>query len=146
VVNLAGMYHRRGVIDVGDLDWERRPWDRAAANAAVQLARVMFTFELARRFPEITANAVHPGAVLTEALKQAPFALRVLAHTLARPAFVKPDQGAAPVVRLADDPALEGITGRWFDRYTDAEPAAAALDPDLRVRLWAAAEQATSAR
>lgn len=141
VVQLAGIYHRRGQLDLSDMQWERRPWDRMAANNQVQLARVIVTVELARRLADegVTANAVHPGAVLTEALRQAPWYLRLLAHTLARPAFVGPDGGAAPVVRLATAPDVEGVTGRFFDRFTAAEHVPAARDGALAQALWAEA-------
>lgn len=141
VVQLAGIYHRRGGIDLGDLQWERRAWDRAAANNQVQLARVVFTVELARRLAGlgVTANAVHPGAVLTEALDQAPWYLRLLAHTLARPGFVGPDRGAAPVVALATAPELADVSGKFFDRFTVAPHVPAALDVEVAGRLWSEA-------
>ena len=143
VVQLAGIYHRRGSIDLTDLQWQRRPWDRAAANNQVQLARVIFMVELARRLGGlgVTANAVHPGAVLTEALDQAPWYLRLLAHTLARPGFVRPDRGAAPVVRLATAPDLADVTGCFFDRLVPTPHIPAALDSELAAQLWAQAEQ-----
>ncbi len=145
VVQLAGIYHRRGSLDLTDLQWQRRPWDRAAANRQVQLARVLFVVELARRLAAhgVTANAVHPGAVLTEALDRAPWYLRLLAHTLARPGFVGPDRGAAPVVRLAVAPELAGVTGRFFDRFEPAPHVPAALDAALTARLWAELERLT---
>ena len=143
VVQLAGIYHRRGGLDLTDLQWQRRPWDRAAANNQVQLARVIFMVELARRLDGlgVTANAVHPGAVLTEALDQAPWYLRLLAHTLARPGFVRPDRGAAPVVRLASAPDLAHVSGRFFDRFVPAPHVPAALDGEVAARLWAQAER-----
>ena len=143
VVQLAGIYHRRGSIDLTDLQWQRRPWDRAAANNQVQLARVIFMVELARRLDGlgVTANAVHPGAVLTEALDQAPWYLRLLAHTLARPGFVRPDRGAAPVIRLASAPDLAHVSGRFFDRFVPAPHVPAALDGEVAARLWAQAER-----
>lgn len=143
VVQLAGIYHRRGSIDLSDLQWRRRPWDRAAANNQVQLARVIFMVELARRLAGlgVTANAVHPGAVLTEALAQAPWYLRLLAHTLARPAFVGPDAGAAPVVRLAVAADVAEVTGAFFDRFSVAPQVPAARDVTLAGQLWARAEQ-----
>lgn len=147
IVQLAGIYHRRGNLDLADLQWTRRPWDAMAANNQVQLARVLFAVELARRGAAVgvTANAVHPGAVLTEALRQAPWYLRLLAHTLARPAFVGPDGGAAPVVRLATGAEVEGVTGRFFDRFTAAAHVPAARDVGLAGGLWAHAARLVDA-
>jgi hypothetical protein len=40
------------------------------------------------------------------------------------------------VTRLAVDPALDGLTGRYFVRWKEAEPSAAARDDAAAERLW----------
>lgn len=139
IVTLAGIYHRKGAIDLDDLHFARRAWTMRAANDQAQLARVVIAFELARRLRDlgVTSNAVHPGAVITEAQRDAPAWARLLIHTVARPFFVLPDRGAAPVVRLAVDPALEGVTGRYFDRAREAPAHPLASDPDFGRALFA---------
>jgi hypothetical protein len=39
-------------------------------------------------------------------------------------------------VRLAVDPALDGVTGVYVDRLAEATPHEQALDPDAQRRLW----------
>jgi len=137
VINVASEAHRSGRIDFGNLELERgyRPY-RAYSNT--KLAQVLFTRELARREPGIAVNAVHPGVIATGIWRPAPGWMRGLARIL----FASPEKGAAPVVRLASDPALEGISGRYFDRFREAAPSETARDdPDGR-RLWEISEKA----
>jgi NAD(P)-dependent dehydrogenase (short-subunit alcohol dehydrogenase family) len=147
VVNLAGIYHRHGVLDLDDLMFERRPWELGAVNAQAQLARVVFTVELARRTVprECTANAVHPGAVKTHAQDHAPLWAKLLIATVARPVFVDAEEGARPVVHLVGAPELEGISGRFFDRLHEADLAPTAIDPELGTALWERATELTGA-
>ncbi len=142
VVTLAGIYHRRGRMDLGDLGFARRPYRWLAANNQAQLGRVLFTAELARRAPGLTAVAVHPGGVLTRAQQALPVAIRLLIHTLLRPGFVRAEIGAAPALRLAAHPALGDVSGRFFDRFRLAPDA-----PDRRLAagLWTTLETLTGA-
>jgi hypothetical protein len=49
-------------------------------------------------------------------------------------------RGADSTVRLATDPSLEGVTGRFFDRETEARAEDQAYDPEARRRLWELSE------
>lgn len=42
----------------------------------------------------------------------------------------------AATVRLIADPALAGVTGRFFDRQRDARANAQAYDRAVRIGLW----------
>lgn len=45
--------------------------------------------------------------------------LRVLIHTVLRPGFVKPAKGALAPLKLATDPALAEVSGRFFRKATE---------------------------
>jgi NAD(P)-dependent dehydrogenase (short-subunit alcohol dehydrogenase family) len=141
VITLTGIYHRRGRVDVNDLHFDRRPYDWLDANNQAQRARWLFTSELARRAPRLTAVSVHPGAVLTGAQARLPWMARALIHTLARPGFVRAEVGAIPVVRLAACPDLH-VTGTFFNRCT---PAPDVADPALAQAFWDACAEMTRA-
>jgi NAD(P)-dependent dehydrogenase (short-subunit alcohol dehydrogenase family) len=145
IVNLAGIYHRHGVLEFDDLMFERRAWTLGAVNAQAQLARVALTVELARRVParECTSNAVHPGAVKTHAQDHAPLWAKLLMSTVARPVFVGPEEGAEPVVHLVGASELEGISGRFFDRMHESALVPQAVDPETGERLWQRATELT---
>lgn len=114
------------------------------AYADSKLANVLFTFELARRASGtgITANAVHPGMVATRIWNRNYDPISLLAR-LAKPFMASPARGAAPVLRLATDPALDDVTGRYFARESEAEAADAAYDRGLAARLWRLSEELT---
>ena len=57
-----------------------------------------------------------------------------------------PEQGAAPVTRLASDPALDGgdgVPGRYFRRFGGTAPSAAGSDDAAAARLWEYAAKET---
>jgi NAD(P)-dependent dehydrogenase (short-subunit alcohol dehydrogenase family) len=143
VIALTGIYQRKGHVDPDDLSFVRRPYHWLAANTQAQKGRWLIVSELARRAPQLTTTAVHPGAVLTGAQAQLSPLVRALVHTLARPAFVRPEVGAIPVLRLAAHPDLAQVTGRFFDRCHQAPDVA---DPALARTFWAACEGLTGQR
>jgi NAD(P)-dependent dehydrogenase (short-subunit alcohol dehydrogenase family) len=140
VITLTGIYHRGGRIDTSDLHFVNRPYDWLAANNQAQRGRWLLTWELSRRAPRIMTAAVHPGAVLTAAQAGLPRLVRALVRTLARPGFVRAEVGAIPVVRLAADPNVRHLTGRFFDhcRVTADTPNA-----DNARTFWRACEEMT---
>lgn len=66
VVVTGSREHRRGVLDLDDLAWERRPYQVFAAYAASKLACLLFLAELDRRLraesSAVRAVGAHPGA------------------------------------------------------------------------------------
>jgi NAD(P)-dependent dehydrogenase (short-subunit alcohol dehydrogenase family) len=66
---VSSMVHRTGRIDVADLSFERRRYDRWGAYAQSKLANLLFTAELARRLAAVgspvRAMACHPGYART---------------------------------------------------------------------------------
>jgi NAD(P)-dependent dehydrogenase (short-subunit alcohol dehydrogenase family) len=104
------------------------------AYATAKLLTVTAGYDLARTFAAdgVTVNAVHPGIVATDIIDDlVPRALRPVAG-LIRWTMLTPEQGAAAALRLATDPALEGVTGRYFVR--DAETPTPPVSRDLSVQ------------
>lgn len=97
--------------------------------AVSKLANVLFNRELARRRPELSANAVHPGLVDTRIIPRwgRPFIRRRL---------LTPEQGADTVVWccLADEVA--GATGLYYWQRRPVEPSATGRSDDLAAELW----------
>ena len=143
VITLTGIYQRKGHVDMNDLEFARRPYHWLSANNQAQKARWLFVSELAHRAPTLTTAAVHPGAVLTGAQARLPRLVRALIYSLARPAFVRPEVGAIPVLRLAAHPNLGRVTGRFFDRCHLAPDVA---DAALAQEFWATCEEMTGQR
>jgi NAD(P)-dependent dehydrogenase (short-subunit alcohol dehydrogenase family) len=138
VVNVSSEAHRSGRMDWDNLELEQG-YRGYRAYANTKLAQVLFTRELARREPGIAVNAVHPGAIATGIWRAAPkFAQWILGLVLP-----PPGKGARPVVRLASSPDLNGVTGRYFNKLREADPAPAATNDADAARLWEIAEKTT---
>ena len=105
------------------------PFDGYAAYADSKLANVLTAFALARRLGPrgVAVNAMHPGVIGTKLLRQG-FG-----------GFGGADvaRGAAGEVALASDPALDGVSGRYFDQTSESRAAAAASDLALEARVYA---------
>src|SRR4051812_9328659 len=69
VVTVSSGGHRMGKIDLDDLNWERRGYQRWRAYGQSKLANLLFTLELQGRLDdagsEVRALAVHPGYAAT---------------------------------------------------------------------------------
>lgn len=122
-------------LDFDDLQAERR-FRSLHAFGATKAADLLFTFELARRLEGtgVTANAVHPGLVRTNLMRQAPAPLRWATWLASSPA---PRAGAA-VTRLAIAPEYADLSGRFFTAGREIKPPPYTRDPVVAARLWKA--------
>lgn len=97
------------------------------AYAQSKLAQIMFTLDLAEqlRDAEVTANALHPATYMNTAM--------------VRQAGISPlntvEQGLEAVLRLVTDPALDGVSGRYFHGSRESEPLEQARDPRAQAQL-----------
>ena len=146
VVNVSSDAHPTGRMNWDDLELERG-YGGYRAYANTKLAQILFTRELARREPWLSVNALHPGAIATRIWREVPLIpLRMLILAvlwLIGGRVHSATRGADPVVRLAWDPSLEGVTGRYFKRFRETAPSKAAQDDATAARLWEVAERQT---
>ena len=54
------------------------------------------------------------------------------------------EQGVEATYRLVTDPALDGVSGRFFERFEESEPHPWALERRNRERLVALSEELTA--
>jgi NAD(P)-dependent dehydrogenase (short-subunit alcohol dehydrogenase family) len=140
IITVASEAHREGRIDFDDLQGARS-YRALRAYRQSKLANVLFTRELARRLQGtgVTANALHPGVVVSKLL----FGGWKIAK-LARPFLKTPEEGAETVVYLALSPDVAGVSGQYFIDCRPAEPSRRAQDPEATRRLWEVSEELTS--
>jgi NAD(P)-dependent dehydrogenase (short-subunit alcohol dehydrogenase family) len=114
-------------LDFGDLMLTHGYSGQRAYNQS-KLAQIMFGIELAHKLPasEITVNSLHPSTYMPTKM--------VLAVGLDPIDTV--EAGVDATARLALDPAVEGKTGRFYDRQREAQPLEQAFDPVARRELW----------
>ncbi|CAN5746848.1 SDR family oxidoreductase [soil metagenome] len=139
IITVASESHRHGRLAWENLQGEEG-YSGLRAYGTSKLANVLFTRELARRLAGtgVTANAVHPGVVATEILLGSFPPLRLL-----KPFMWTPEQGAEPLVHLAADREGEEVSGRYFARHEQMQPAPLARDDEAARRLWELSEKLT---
>jgi NAD(P)-dependent dehydrogenase (short-subunit alcohol dehydrogenase family) len=113
-------------IDFDDVMLERH-YEGYLAYCRSKLAQVMFTVDLADELADrgVTANALHPGTFMPT---------KIVTHSGVDP-ITPLEQGVDATVGLATDPALDGVTGRYFDGRRESRPNAQAGDAAARRRL-----------
>ena len=124
IVNVASA--GQAPVDFGDVMLEHR-YDGGRAYSQSKLAMISWTFDLAERFAGggVTATALHPGTYMPTKM--------VLAAGVEP--FDSLETGVRSTIRLITDPALDGVTGRYFDRLEEARARPQAHDPDARRKL-----------
>ena len=121
------------------------PLNNNLAYGRTKLLDQLFTNELARRLEDtrVTANSVCPGFVATNLVDMGP--LRPIMAAATRTPFVNtPAEGARLIVRLAADPKLDGVTGRFYTTTPGMRllpPVPAMLDTQLQRRIWERTER-----
>lgn len=136
VIHVSSHAHYGGKLDFDNLRGEKPGYSGFAAYAQSKLANVLFSNELARRYPQVSSNALHPGPVRT-GFGSKPGGFYKLVWALASPFLWSAEQGAQNSIRLATDPALKGVTGQYFDPRKGARyPSRKAQDAQLAQKLW----------
>ena len=136
VVSTSSVMNLIGHVRLDDLEWERRRWFGGwRTYGTAKLATVLFAQELARR-TDLGSYSVHPGYVSTGFGSDSRFikaSMRLRSGGFGVPVA----EGAAPLVRLATDPAVPGPNGGYFDRMTpNGRTARQGGDAELASALW----------
>ena len=138
VINVTSELARWGSIDLEDLESTRR-YNGTRAYLQSKLANLLFTSALAQRLEGtgVTANAVYPGLVATDLLRERWWWRASWLTPLWRRLFLAPAEGAEATVRAATAPEITGVSGAVFTRSgRRVAPPRRACDADLAERLW----------
>lgn len=122
-------------------------YDAQQAYGRSKLANALFSLELARRLQGtgLTSNVIHPGLVKTNIARTAPAWIRTAFDLFGGVIAKTPAQGAATQVYVATSPALDGVSGAYFE---DCNPVRVSgdhhvFDAAMAQRLWREAQQMT---
>ena len=154
VVTVSSVAHRTGKIDLDDLNWERRSYQRWPAYGQSKLANLLFTLELQRRLAEagsgVLAVAAHPGYSATNLQSHTGSRLQNGFMSVGNRLMAQSDEmGALPTLYAAtQDIAGGAYVGAGGFREMRGHPALvgrskAAGDPETARALWELSERLT---
>lgn len=145
IIVVSSEAHHDAQLDFDDLQWRRRRYDPKEAYACSKLANVLFTYELARRLEGtgVTANALHPGVIATNMVREYVGLPQALEFTL-RASYKSPEQGARTSIYLASSPEVAGVTGRYFINRRERRSSPESYDREAQTRLWEVSEGLTA--
>jgi NAD(P)-dependent dehydrogenase (short-subunit alcohol dehydrogenase family) len=140
ITSVSSEAHKYGKIEFDNLQGERE-YKGIPAYSHSKLANVLFTRELARRLEgtQVTANALHPGAVATSIFRNTPKPIEWLIKLFT----MNPEKGAETSVYLATAREVEGLSGKYFEKKREKYPSRIAQDDALARRLWEVSERMT---
>ena len=138
IVQVSSQGHRFNGLDVRDLDWRRRWYAGLRGDGASKTAQLLTDWELADRLEgsSVTINAMHPGEVQSaiggnNGRLYAWYKRHVLWRTLKDPSV-----SGESIYYLVADPALAGVSGRYFNLTHPEKPAPHALDREAGRIVW----------
>lgn len=136
IINVSSGAHAGAHIKFDDLQGSHG-YQGGRAYGQSKLANILFTYELARRLEgsRITVNCLHPGVIATKLLADymgVPFAERAVASTFG----AKPERGAETSIYLATSPAVEGVSGKYFQNRKEVRSSRESYDEAAARRLW----------
>jgi NAD(P)-dependent dehydrogenase (short-subunit alcohol dehydrogenase family) len=127
IVNVSSLGQQ--AIDFDDVMLEHG-YSGVRAYCQSKLAQILYTFSLAER--GVTATALHPATYMPTKMVRSPIS------TL--------EEGVEATFRLVADPALDGVSGHFYDGLREAVPDPQAADAEARRRLWDLSEELVAPR
>ena len=129
IVNVASV--GQAPLDFEDLMFENG-YSGVTAYRRSKLAMIAWTFDLAARLARsgVTANTLHPASLMpTKMVLESGW--NVMSTV---------EEGLEATIRLVVDPALDGVTGKYFDGLREAKANPQAYDLEVRRQLAAVTE------
>jgi len=155
VITVSGRGHKRtlgegwvaGRIDFDDLQSQRK-FNFIRAGKQSVLARILFTYELARRWRgrDIYVTTLCPGLTRTGLVRHLPWPARLYFHLRCLVEGAQsPEDAGHHLVCLAERPDLRTIHGRYFEvrrgRLVEVRSSPASYDLETARRLWTVSEE-----
>ena len=145
IVNVSSSLHSNGEIDFDNIELKQGYGSFKAYNAT-KLMNVLFTNELARRLEgsNVTVNALHPGLVASNfAVTNNKNPLNRIMRMGLNLFAISLEEGAKTSVYLATSPAVEGVTGKYFEKSAEKRASESSHNEADAKRLWQLSEEIT---
>lgn len=140
IINLSSMNHRRGEVNLRQMrgeDMGTARNDQLYNNT--KLMNVLFTHKLATQLQHagVTVNAVHPGVVVTEIMRNYGLLLRIIFNLIGFSFFKSAEEGAVSPIYCSVSQEMEGVSGKYIDSDCSlCLPSPSAQDLRLATKLW----------
>jgi NAD(P)-dependent dehydrogenase (short-subunit alcohol dehydrogenase family) len=147
IINVSSDSHKGAHLDFDNLHSEKGNFVFNAYGRS-KLAVVVFSYELARRLSGtgVTCNVVHPGLVHTGFASNFGALPSAVIGFFMRFVGLTPEQGAQTSIYLATSPAVEKVSGKYWEKSKAVSSARAAYDEATWTRLWEVSEKMVVAR
>ncbi|MDL2351929.1 MAG: oxidoreductase [Pseudomonadota bacterium] len=164
VVSVSSIGHRLGGLELDDINFEHRAYDKWLAYGQAKSANALFALELDRlgQSAGVRAFAVHPGGIVTPLQRHLTQEEQIAmgwidAEGNVNERFKSTEEGASTSVWTATSPLLEGMGGVYCEdcnigamagpetaRFGGVQPHI--RDEALARALWAKSEEMTEVR
>jgi NAD(P)-dependent dehydrogenase (short-subunit alcohol dehydrogenase family) len=139
IVNVSSAIHYSGVLDFDTFEQPITDYSGMKFYAQSKLANILFTKSLAKRYPKILVNALHPGVVGTNfGNGEMKWYFKGI-WTIMKPFLLTAEKGARTSIYLASSPLVD-VSGKYFDKSAEKRPSKLADDQALAEKLWAYSE------
>lgn len=141
IINVAS-----NASDSAKINWEdlnlKNDYSTFKAYAQSKLANIMFTYELAKRFPKIKSNCVHPGNIPNTKLGQGSNIFKNYIDSIPKHLILTPQEGADTSIWLATT-NLEA-TGKYFYKREEIKSNPISYNEEDQKKLWEVSEKLTN--
>ena len=143
VITVSSHSHRKARINWADV-MLRRLYNCLRAYKQSKVANVLFTYELNRRLgadSPVQAFAADPGLVNTAIGLKGTGGIEAWVWERRRKRGATPEQGAATVIHLASEPALDTQVSAYWKDCQPVQPSRYSRRQDEAARLWEFSER-----
>jgi len=149
IVNVSSVGHVHAEFDIDNQPtFQKSNWKVGTLNqySCSKLANILFTRSLAQRLSGsgVTTNSLHPGAVLTEFMRDFPKWTHGLLAIGGRFFFKSPLEGAQTSIYCAVAPELDNVSGHYFSDCRAKASTILSLDDKLAEKFWQISSKLTS--
>lgn len=137
IVIVSSSGHKFSGINKNDLMAEKS-YSKIKQYGQSKLANILFARQLAKNLDGlVTANSCHPGVVQTELGRHInPTVRKYFLEPVFTPFFKTPYEGAQTQIRLAVDPELDNVTGKYFVNCKETTPSSDAQNDATAAWLY----------